>query len=373
MKGGWMRAASSLLLAGCATASPRRPADFEGRVVDDLGDPVPEASIEILGPPVEDEFGISYAVLGRATSSPDGTFSMRGVPPGPCLVEVTAAERAPVQRLPVIAPCRDAKLVCPRWGRIAFRLTPPPGEASPERADLCYTYDGRQESECWSGWGTAGAFEGGGFAPGPMAVTIVARGWAPIPVTFSAEPGSTVDLGEIPIHRGHAVIGCVVDRQGKPLARAWVYAQPTWTSDYDTYADAEGRFRIDHLPPEALWLWASADGYVSQRVPVRWPADAGETRISLARGGILRVSIRTKDDGVPYSCWIRVVYLDDPDPFLGDVHGQVSCGGEFDLSLPAGRYRVDHLRSGAGPVASSREVTLEVAGERSVEFVEDWE
>src|SRR5690349_8904533 len=136
MRGGaWT--ATALLLAGCGAGraefrdlpAPIEPGVFEGRVVDDLGNPVAKARVGVLGPPRESRWGPAYPGLGQAETSDDGRFALAGIPSGPCFVDVDAPERAPVQLLPVTAPARGIKLVCPRWGRVRFRLVLPAGEA----------------------------------------------------------------------------------------------------------------------------------------------------------------------------------------------------------------------------------------------------
>lgn len=378
---GWKRTAVAILLAGCASEGtgarghsvPGEPGVLEGTVVDDLGTAVPKAVVGILGPPHDGVFGDFYPALGQTETSDEGRFSLVGIPPGPCFVVVEAPEHAPVHLLPVVAPARGVEPVCPRWGRVRFRLVPPPGEAPPDRADLCIATCPRYQPDSRSEGRGGGVFERGDFAPGLQELVIVSPGWTPVSTTFTAEPGRIVDIGEITLERGHAVQGRVVDERGAPLAGARVHANDYWTSDFSTTTDAAGGFRIGHLPAGEVHFGAQAAGYGSRGFPVQVPAEGGETRIVLHRGGVLHVRIRTKNGGMPYSCAIRVVALDAQDPVGEGIYGQVSCGGVFDLSLRAGRYRVEDLGPWIDRAAASREVALEVAGERTVEFVEDGE
>lgn len=378
--GGWAWTATALLLAGCGAGrvevrellAPVEPGVFEGRVVDDLGNPVAEARVSICGPPKDSLFGPAYPGLAETLTSDDGRFVMTGVPPGPCFVSVDAPDRVPIQFLPMTAPARGIDLASPRWGRVRFRLVPPDGEAPPDLADLCIPSCPRYRPRFPAREPAGGVFEGGDFAPGTQGLVIVARGWAPVTATFDAVPGRTVDVGDLLLDRGHALRGLVVDGEGAPLAGARVSSSGYWTSAYEAETDAAGEFRIDHLPAGEEYFWASADGYGSRRLPLVIPAGGGEVRIELSRGGILHVFVRMKGCGAPYSCTIRVVDSDDPDSGAGDIHGQTDGDGMFDMSLPAGRYRVEHLCGGEGD-PPFREVVLPVAAERTVEFVEEVE
>lgn len=139
-----------------------------------------------------------------------------------------------------------------------------------------------------------GKFRFDNSQPGPMILTVQAKGHAPDlrRITVAPDLGS-VDFALEPAKRIH---GRIVDQQGTPVAGAFV-AVSSWrgcnTIDFRVDTDQEGRFAWDDAPTDEVLFGVGKEGYRYVREkPLR--ASEGEATITLLRP--LKVSGGVVDD-----------------------------------------------------------------------------
>lgn len=238
-------------------------------------------------------------IYGMAQTGRDGTYQMTGLYPGRYVLEVfangylpeyyrDAASPEEATQVEVVENGRvegvdfglavggsisgyvrhlDGTAVAGAWVQATFDW---PREIS---TDSVVTAEGRSapmRTDSWAVTDETGFYRIGGLATGNWIVQAQASTrwyyayqwypgvdkWeeaAPVAVTFGAEtPG--IDFGlNLPV-MGSAISGRVTDREGNPLAEAWISVQSTATisRDKDDPAGSEGTV------PSAVWVWAYA-------------------------------------------------------------------------------------------------------------------
>ena len=159
-----------------------------------------------------------------------------------------------------------------------------------------------------------GAFKVKGLPAGKYEVRAIARGFLRSKQPALELPdGGVKDLG-IALERGGSISGRVLDDRGKPLSSALVQPSMAFTTDAEWNAasesiagigvetDAEGRYRLEGLPPHGAYLiQASAGGFApvrSTRIQVGRKQDVTSVDLVLRPGGGIRGRI-TDSDGKP--------------------------------------------------------------------------
>ena len=143
---------------------------------------------------------------------------------------------------------------------------------------------------------------------------------------------------EIVLERGGTLEGRVTEWNGTPVRGADVSsgAGPLAWGQPRTRTDAQGRFRLEGVPPGSPRIWASRPGYAAADVSVRLEPGGrlADVDLTLARGGSV-AGVVLDADGAPLP-GAQIV----PGP-LPDSSGFV---GSMTRSDEAGRFRLDGLR-----------------------------
>lgn len=112
---------------------------------------------------------------------------------------------------------------------------------------------------------------------GRSRVEIVAPGFMPYTTEVDVQRDRTVDLDVIRLEPGAEVRGVVRDVDGKPVAGAFVHVGAEEDLRYEvarrTMTDAQGRFSVSGVAPDAKRLVVVADGYTAKTVELRVPED----------------------------------------------------------------------------------------------------
>src|SRR5690606_35675012 len=111
--------------------------------------------------------------------------------------------------------------------------------------------------------------------------------------SFAVSEGDEEVLAPLVLQPGTMLTGVVVDRAGRPIAKASVYAttagQPA-AQHHATTGD-DGRFAIDYLRTAPTSVLARAQGYVSVRQRLDLAVQSDVT-IVLEQGLVLRGTVR---------------------------------------------------------------------------------
>jgi hypothetical protein len=121
---------------------------------------------------------------------------------------------------------------------------------APVRVEAALVAEGHDDPLAWirPAWDAeASTLHVGGIVAGRRRLRLVAQGYAPILTeAFDAREGETVALGARRFTSGATFAGRILDADGGPVAGAQVnLVEPFQYVD----TDAEGRFRIEHVPP----------------------------------------------------------------------------------------------------------------------------
>jgi hypothetical protein len=261
-------------------------ATLSGRVIDDKGNPLARAEVELTAPPAGDAFEI-------VRSDQQGRFTIGPVAPGRYQAWARAAGHAlvspPEVELRVESSARlDIRLlraaqlsgqvvdeqgkplagalitVAAQTGLGVQDLAVLPGSLPPasDAANLpaeALTRKGRLRS---TASGEGGRFLLPDLPPGPVRVEVTAAARLPVrkgPLDVAS--GRSVDLGKLTLVAGVALAGRVLDEAGAPLTGARVEARQmdAGTPPFTAVADEEGKFVV-YLPRGRVSVMASAAG-----------------------------------------------------------------------------------------------------------------
>jgi large repetitive protein len=281
---------------------------IEGDVRDGAGQPL--AQVRVLASPT---LGVAVSSWEtdkqsiEAMTDARGHFRLDGVGPGLYSIAATARGFGSARKGNV-RPGATVNLIARAGGWLAGRVTDPKGRPLPGalvRAEL--------EPQFWGGSTVAttdaqGGFELPGLEPGNYTVVArhadfapgVARG-----VTVDAEGSADVALV---LTTGAAVAGRVVDSEGRPLAGrvagqelASLPMPRSLVELLRADAGADGRFRLERVPPGSYGLGVSAPRYSGRRIETEVSdgegvIDLGD--IALEEGLAIRGRVRTSS-GAP--------------------------------------------------------------------------
>ena len=266
----------------------REGARFGGRVIDDRGQPLPRAEVEIVSSPTDDtpevtrtdgkgKFAMGPVLPGRyqiwarlpghAMPAPVETqlrpggndpVEIRLSRVGTIVGRVVDEEGRPLQGVVVTAGA--ASVGVQDWPVLTGSL-PLAAEAANLPAEAL-SRPGRLRS---------GVSDGGGYftlpdlPPGKYVTEIAGPGRLPVrggPVTV--EPGKNIDLGKKVLRSGHPLTGRVVDEVGAVVAGAIVEARPMGmpsAAPFSTVTESDGTFSV-HVSSGRFTITARASGRV---------------------------------------------------------------------------------------------------------------
>ena len=259
---------------------------IEGRVLDAGGQPVDGATVGLELHPdsrrVELVEGDPRSPSTSVRTAADGRFAFQGDAPNRADVWITLLAQAAGQAPHLVQHAFESEwsridvgdLPLLSGGGLSGRVTDASGSPLPRAAVLLQPafghplerWNDRSELLRPASTDVAGFYEFSNLMPGAYRVTANAPGMQDGTLREAAlvEDGRDVEVGPIRLAPGLELTGRVVapDDAPVPAARVRVRGSSSGTPlDRRIAADANGRFRLEHLPPGALTLEASAFGF----------------------------------------------------------------------------------------------------------------
>ncbi|MBI5496650.1 MAG: carboxypeptidase regulatory-like domain-containing protein [Deltaproteobacteria bacterium] len=332
---------------------------IDGVVVDMQQRPVAEVMLSAVNEAPQSE-AAADGRPGRAFghSDPDGTFSLHGVHPG--RVILVARKRGYLQVLPdagalvVEAPQSDVRVVLRPLGRVRGRVVD--GRANPVR-----TFTVNNEAFA----NATGAFEVRVDRPGPLALHVVADGYAPYHREVTAPDDADLEVEDVVLGRGRVLRGQVLSAARAPVAGAQVTVVVADAGDFFVMSpekpasagattDATGSFVLKNVPDTAATLSAVHPDHAPGRATA---APGVETlEIVLAAGGVIRGRI-SNAKGEPWPR-VRVNLAGGGSAFVAPQATDTGPDGTYRFSgLTAGKYFIMAFPVAAGKRAPFREVS----------------
>ncbi|WP_165232844.1 sigma-70 family RNA polymerase sigma factor [Aquisphaera insulae] len=144
-----------------------------------------------------------------------------------------------------------------------------------------------------------GRFTVKGLAAGPIVLTVQAKGHAPDLLSTTVAAG--MKPIELELKPPHVIRGRIVDPDGKPIADAPIAADE-WrgqhTLRWQTWTDAEGRFRWDVAPGDSVLIDLGTLGYSAKRFWQAMP-DGPEKTLTMRRPLRVRGKVTDAETGRP--------------------------------------------------------------------------
>jgi len=332
---------------------------IEGVVVDGAGKPVPDVALKFEA----GDRSTDGSFESRTTTRADGTFAFERLAPTSGTVELDGMMTVMRRRMSSMAERRDVpeetsfatlrvadvhpggpalRLVLHRRGQITGRFVPTP--AQKDHITL-----GQVTDDDWgSGWLTIaddGRFTGTLSIVGrPVDLYFKADGCAPVVFDDrTIAPGGTLDLGEIKFDAGLSFDGVLRHVDGRPVANAEVYGNDPWI-DRLVASDADGKFRLDHLPRRAVHLSVRAtQGAASWRLTID-PA-LGTGTFTIGEGVVVAGRVVDAAGGPARKAGIRLL----PNgagkmESAGAAYFDTDADGRFEVRVAPGTFRVEVRR-----------------------------
>lgn len=116
-----------------------------------------------------------------------------------------------------------------------------------------------------------------------LRVRICADTFAPWTRDVRVPEGETLDLGTIPVNAGIAVAGVVLDPEGRPAAGVVLEVRLDFVVQRTATTDADGRFRLEHLPVGTHSVKLLVEGHAEQTRDVEATTSLQDVRLVLTR------------------------------------------------------------------------------------------
>ena len=243
-----------------------------GRVVDDLGAPIPNFEVRAAREGFSSRSGTGDGVRMTFADAEDGSFVMDGASPGTWRVSVNADgfESREDQSISVALPQTGAPLefALTRFGSVRGVVLDPNG-LPVAGAQI------RRVTSGFGNWGRGGGgieteadgtFTFGGLAAGSQTVVASSDDWAPSEeIEIEVLPGADTEGLVLTLREGGVISGVVRDDDGNPWAsRRVTYATgggpvAVFGGESTTETDASGRFRFDRVAP-GKWVVNASPG-----------------------------------------------------------------------------------------------------------------
>ncbi|MFL6198305.1 MAG: carboxypeptidase regulatory-like domain-containing protein [Thermoanaerobaculia bacterium] len=303
-----------------------------GRVVDEAGEPVPGARVDLDWQaflPEEPDRPVGEPILRSTRADGEGRFELRGLPAGTAQVGASAPAFVPLEGVAVELPrAGELRLVLERGALLQGRVTTAAGEPVPAvRVGV---------SGAAAATNDDGLYWLEGAELGKQEVIFLHPSHGRVAKPFEIQPG--VNVLDLTFEPGVEVAGRVLDETGKPVPGAKVEISPEYRFDPRQYQDVtgeDGRFRLSAVVAGKYRLQAGADGFAETERPGTLAVASepvSNLEIVLDRGAVLSGSIL----GLPAEDLPQV---------------EVEARGDSGVTLPAwtdgrGRYEVRSLAPG---------------------------
>ena len=312
----------------------RPAADLAGRVVDEAGEPVPGAHVDLHWQaflPEEPDRPVGEPILRSTRADREGRFELRGLPEGTARVSAAAPSFVPRDGvevdLPRPASAGELRLVLERGALLQGRVTTAAGEpVAAVRVGV---------SGAAAATNDDGLYWLEGAELGKQEVIFLHRSHGRVAKPFEIQPG--VNVLDLTFEPGVEVAGRVVDDTGKPVPGARVELTPEYRFDPKQVHDVtgeDGRFRLSPVAAGRYRLKAGAEGFAETERPGTLVVEeaVSNLEVTLDRGAMLSGNIL----GLPAEDLPQV---------------EVEARGDHGVTLPAstdgrGRYEVGPLAPG---------------------------
>ncbi len=265
-------------------------ATLRGRVVDETGDPVPGARIDLHWQaflPEEPDRPVGEPILRNTRADGDGRFELRGLPAGAARVSVTAPAFVPLEGVEVGLPrpstAGELRLVLERGALLQGRVTTAAGEPVPAvRVGVSGSSAATNDD---------GLYWLEGAEIGRQDVIFLHPSCGRLAKPFKIRPG--INVLDVTFEPGVEVTGRVIDDTGKPVPNAKVELAPENRFEPRQYRDMtgeDGRFRLAPVLAGKYRLKAGADGFTDTEHPGTLAVDgepATNLEITIEKGAVL--------------------------------------------------------------------------------------
>lgn len=326
-----------------------------GRVLDETGEPVSGAEVELTWqevlPDVPGDLPVGQAISKNGTTDPEGRFALAGVPGGASELSILAPGFLPLERqrlvLPLAEPATELTFVLEQGAVLQGRVT---------------TSDGRPVAGARIDAGTTGAalsddeglYDLAGCALGDAEIELFH------PQYPRQRKRQTLTAGlnrlDFQLPAGQDVRGQVLDEQRKPVAGARVrlrLAARTGIREYRARSASDGSFQLAEVADGRYLLAAEAEGYAEgkSRRPVVVTGEPVEgLEVLLPRGADLVGKVTGLDSE---DLWRLQVQAQDEDG--RSYPAQLDTAGRYELrTLPLGSWLVKATLSGGERQAQAR-------------------
>ncbi len=336
---------------------------LEGTVVDDLGRPIPGASVSATPTDRVPAGSVRGRPIGGGGGSTDseGRFRIEGLEAGAHRVVAGALRHGRAAPATAHAPGEALRLVLRRAAALRLRLVPPAGAAPPTQVNVSL-----EEVEIGGGVGNTRAWKDGRIvvdevAPVAVRLTVSADGFAPVVREVAIEPAEDRDLGDVALGPGAELAGTVADANGDPLPGARVRVLlPGFMDAAVGTAGSDGRFRVSRLPTGPNAVRVEAKGFLEGRETVVLEAGATTRAFTLVPPTVVRGTVR--DVAGNPATGVRVVLLlqrEVPPGVPRECSAYTEDSGVFDVTAAAGLHVVE-VRDREDRVLLRRDGTLEL-------------
>lgn len=333
-----------------------------GRVVDDLGQPVPSVPVHtslhsVAGSP------IAPITCGPTTSGVDGRFVFEGTAPGSYAVASQRTRLHQASRpVDVVHPSEDVVLVTPRSSLVQFRLASPGQIDSEPATEWRWT----QATCVVRGNGSAGenllagregreavtmAFD----AEGAADLVLGVAGFAPCVRPVVLVRGGVAEINGVLLNQGVSLAVRVVDEAGRGVADATVSVVDVGPLGAHGTTGADGIVTLHRVPadcPLGVRIRARTTAFVRLQ-----PSDHSPLEVRLSRGGLTLVEV-TDRGGRGVSEWVKIVARGGGQSDVEFDSRTSDDDGRFFIVLEPGEYllRCANLSGEAEVVVRDREV-----------------
>jgi len=339
-----------------------------GKVVDEAGQPVPGARVELV--PVQGDWfppDSANPVRYRATSGPDGRFRIPEVPADSWFsLGISQKGFTVLLESGILTPVNGGQVALgtfqlPEGPTVAGKVVDSKGHPLAGARIWAQSRQDPQVGNLLPDGGPAavtgadGRFEIHRFEPGDLEVC-----WHDLSVQLAPDSSARNRIVLRPPPPPSRISGRVIDDQGLPVAGAKVHLSSTdpWAilrtlarewhpcsgrnpgGELVTLSDREGRFKFELTGSETMNVWAEAAGFLEQeKVKVAHsPQNPGRVELVLERGAVVSGRVLTAG-GLP-AAGAEVAILK-----AGNPHPQPA------LTDSKGRYRVIGVEPGEQTVA----------------------
>jgi uncharacterized GH25 family protein len=261
-----------------------KPGRLEGRVIDKQT----QRAVAQFTVGTETRSGPRRGNISRPFTAEDGRFVLEDVPPGTYDVFVTASgyARGTSNAIEVIeGESATVEFSLERGATVAGRVT---SDGEPVAGAAVSSGGPRGRSVQSRHTDANGEYVLDTLAGGMVELSVRKQGYMTRTMTVNAPAGKET-RADVELSRGRELRGRVVDPAGQPVADAMImhrtaHEQRSWSVPFSqNRTNAEGEFRLEGLPDEALVVSARKEGFAEGSTEVN-PATAGSITITLGRG-----------------------------------------------------------------------------------------